>query len=153
MPIINWATLTYWIYYVRAGIWYSMCLYTRDVQLGNFLSISISTNSIGLLSISTFINSTQAESYQYQLNLSCSNQLINSISTWIPKLLFFSQKLIFRAFLQRNSHQRFLVLLSQNQNFGDSRFKSCLGIILGIEVRAVKDSESVSKPKIGYSQS
>ena len=126
---------------------------TRDFQLRNFLSISISTNSLGLLSISTFINSTQAENYQYQLNLSCSNQLINSISTWIPKLLFFSQKLIFRAFLQRNSHQRFPVLLSQNQNFGDSRFKSCLGIILGIEVRAVKDSESVSKPKIGYSQS
>ena len=81
-------------------------------------------------------------SYQYLPTNSCSNQLINSISTWIPKLLFFSQTLIFRAFLQRNSHQRFPVLLSQNQNFGDSRFKSCLGIILGIEVRAVKDSES-----------
>ena len=79
----------------------------RDVQLGNFLSISISTNSIGLLSISTFINSTQAESYQYQLNLSCSDQLINSITTWIPKLLFFSQKLTFKAFIQWNSHQRF----------------------------------------------
>ena len=64
--------------------WNNAMLSTRDVQLGNFLSISISTNSMGLLSISTFINSTQAENYQYQLNLSCSNQLINSISTCIP---------------------------------------------------------------------
>ena len=72
--------------------------------LGNYLSISISTNSLGLLSISTFINSTQADSYQYQLNLSCSNQLINLISTFIPKLLFFSQKLLFQAYLLGNSH-------------------------------------------------
>ena len=33
-----------------------------------------------------------------------SNQLINVISTFIPKLLFFSQKLIFQAFLLGNNH-------------------------------------------------
>ena len=86
-------------------------------ELGDFLSISISTNSLGLLSISTFINSTQADSYQYQLNLSCSNQLINEISTFIPKLLFFSQKLLFQAYLLGNSHVELVQLILSLKNW------------------------------------
>ena len=85
--------------------------HNRDVQLGNFLSISISTNSLGLLSISTFINSTQADSYQYQLNLSCSNQLINSISTFIPKLLSSLKNLYFKLFCKE------IVMLSLSSEY------------------------------------
>ena len=84
-----------------------VCL--RDVQLRNFLSIS--TNSLGLLSISTFINSTQADSYQYQLNLSCSNQLINSISTFIPKLLSSLKNLYFKLFCKE------IVMLSWSSEY------------------------------------
>ena len=52
---------------------------------------------MGLLSISTFINSTQAESYQYQLNLSCSIQLINFYS--LAALLLSRTNWILRNFL------------------------------------------------------
>ena len=71
---------------------------------------------MGLLSISIFINSTQAESYQYQLNLSCSNQLINSISTFFPTALILSktnissffQELSFWTGLANTRHQSWM---------------------------------------------
>ena len=53
----------------------------------------------------------------YQLNLSGSNQLTNSMSTFIPRLLFFSQKLVLKAFLQGNTHVE-LVQWIWNQNIG-----------------------------------